>query len=91
VRDLRDRALIATLSYSFSRITAALKMKVEDLRPQGAGWRVRLHDKSASSTRCRVTPLPKRCMAAHASPRTTKLYDRTQDLLTQSEVEKIRL
>ena len=41
VRDLRDRALIATLTYSFARITAALKMKVEDLRPQGAGWRLR--------------------------------------------------
>jgi hypothetical protein len=25
--------LIATLTYSFARITAALKMKVEDLRP----------------------------------------------------------
>jgi site-specific recombinase XerD len=44
VRDLRDRALIATLTYSFARITAALKMKVEDLRPQGAGWRLRLHE-----------------------------------------------
>jgi hypothetical protein len=31
MRDLRDRALIATLTYSFARITAALKMKVEDL------------------------------------------------------------
>jgi integrase len=30
-------------------------------------------------------------MAAHESPRTTKLYDRTQDRLTQAEVEKIRL
>lgn len=30
VRDLRDRALIATLTYGFARITAALKMKVED-------------------------------------------------------------
>ncbi|MBV8400269.1 MAG: site-specific integrase, partial [Acetobacteraceae bacterium] len=37
-RDLRDRALIATLTYSFARITAALRMKVEDLRPKGAGW-----------------------------------------------------
>ena len=37
VRDLRDRALIATLTYSFARITAALRMKVEDLRPKGAG------------------------------------------------------
>ena len=45
VRDLRDRALIATLTYSFARIGAALKMKVEDLRPQGAGWRLRLHEK----------------------------------------------
>jgi integrase len=45
VRDLRDRALIATLTYSFARITAALTMKVEDLRPKGAGWQLRLHEK----------------------------------------------
>jgi integrase len=31
--------------YSFARITAALKMKVEDLRPRGAGWTVQLHEK----------------------------------------------
>ena len=29
-------------------------------------------------------------MAAHESPRTTKLYDRTKDRLTQDEVERIR-
>src|SRR5215218_3152462 len=45
VRDLRDRALIATLTYSFSRINAALKMKIEDLRPRGASWSIRLHEK----------------------------------------------
>jgi site-specific recombinase XerD len=45
VRDLRDRALIATLTYSFARITAALNMRVEDLRPQGAAWRLRLQEK----------------------------------------------
>jgi site-specific recombinase XerD len=45
VRDLRDRALIATLTYSFARITAALKMRVEDLRPRGAGWELRLREK----------------------------------------------
>src|SRR6516165_6802717 len=45
LRDLRDRALIAMLTYSFARITAALKMKVEDLRPRGAGWTIRLHEK----------------------------------------------
>jgi hypothetical protein len=30
-------------------------------------------------------------MAAHESPRTTKLYDRTKERLTQDEVEGIRL
>ena len=45
LRDLRDRALIATLTYGFARITAALKMKVDDLRPRGAGWTIRLHEK----------------------------------------------
>jgi integrase/recombinase XerD len=43
--DLRGRALIATLTYSFARITAPLKMKADDLRPRGAGWTSRLHEK----------------------------------------------
>jgi integrase len=30
-------------------------------------------------------------MAGHESPRTTKLYDRTKDQITLSEVERIRL
>ena len=173
VRDLRDRALIATLTYSFARITAALRMKVEDLRPQGAGWRLRLHEKGGkhhvmpchhalaealhayiaaagiaedrkgwlfrTSPRRNATVLTEQpmnqadawrmirrravaagimtpignhtfratgitaylgnggalehaqSMAAHESPRTTKLYDRTKERLTQDEVERIRL
>jgi len=173
VRDLRDRALIATLTYSFARITAALKMKVEDLQPKGSGWRLRLHEKGGkhhvmpchhalaealhayiaaagisedrkgwlfrTSPRHAATVLTEQpmgqkdawrmirrravaagihapignhtfratgitaylgnggalehaqTMAAHESPRTTKLYDRTKDRLTQDEVERIRL
>ena len=173
VRDLRDRALIAALTYSFARIGAALKMKVEDLRPHGASWQLRLHEKGGkehampchhalaealraymdaagiaedkkgwlfrTSPRHSATVLTERpmhqddawrmvrrraaaagilgpignhtfratgitaylanggalehaqSMAAHESPRTTKLYDRTQDRLTQDEVERIRL
>ena len=173
LRDLRDRALIATLTYSFARIGAALKMKVEDLRPKGAGWQVQLHEKGgkqhvmpchhslAEDLRAYIdaagiaedrrgflfrtspghngtvlTELPmdqsaawlmirRRAaavgifapignhsfratgitaylsnggalehaqeMAAHESPRTTKLYDRTKERLTQDEVERIRL
>jgi site-specific recombinase XerD len=173
LRDLRDRALIATLTYSFARITAALTMKVEDLRPMGAGWEIRLHEKGgkhhvmpchhalAEALRTyidaagiaedrkgflfRTSPghnasvlteqlmvqadawrmIRRRAvaasifapignhtfratgitaylsnvgalehaqsMAAHESPRTTKLYDRTKERLTQDEVKRIRL
>src|SRR5277367_5772503 len=173
LRDLRDRALIATLTYSFARINAALKMKVEDLRPRGAGWTIRLHEKGgkqhtmpchhalaealrayidaagivddrkgwlfrtarghkgdalsdkpmsqpdawrmirrrakaagiAAEIGChtfRATGITAYLanggalehaqeMAAHESPRTTKLYDRTKERLTQDEVERIRL
>lgn len=173
VRDLRDRALISTLTYSFARIGAALKMKVEDLRSRGAGWTVRLHEKGGKyhampchhaladalhayiaaadinedrkgflfrtgrghvATVLSEQPMTQpdawrmirrraaiagitapignhsfratgitaylgnggvlehaQEMAAHESPRTTKLYDRTKDRLTQDEVERIRL
>jgi len=173
VRDLRDRALIATLTYSFARITAALKMKVEDLQPKGSGWLIRLHEKGGkqhampchhslaealhvyiraaaiaenrkgwlfrTSPRHNASTLTDQSMtqadawrmirrrataagihapignhsfratgitaylanggalehaqkmAAHESPRTTKLYDRTKERLTQDEVERIRL
>jgi site-specific recombinase XerD len=173
VRDLRDRALISTLTYSFARITAALGMRVEDLRPQGAGWRLRLHEKGGKhhvmpchhalaealhayiaaagiaedrkgwlfrtsprhdTTKLTLQPMTQpdawrmirrraaaagiateignhsfratgitaylanggalehaQEMAAHESPRTTKLYDRTKERLTQDEVERIRL
>jgi site-specific recombinase XerD len=173
LRDRRDRALIATLTYSFARINAALKMKVEDLRPKGAGWQIQLHEKGgkqhvmpchhalAEELRAYIDaagiaedrkgylfrtapghnaavllekPMAQadawrmirrravaagihapignhtfratgitaylgnggalehaQSMAAHESPRTTKLYDRTKDRLTQDEVERIRL
>ena len=173
VRDLRDRALIAVLTYSFARIGAALTMRVEDVRPRGAGWELQLHEKggrqhampahhvlaeavhayiqaggiaderrgclfrSAGGRRGdRLSERPMRqtdawrmirrralaagiaapvgchsfratgitayllaggtlehaqAMAGHESPRTTKLYDRTQERLTQAEVERIRL
>jgi site-specific recombinase XerC len=45
VRDLRDRALIATFTYCFARVGAALKMRAEDLQSKGSGWLIRLHEK----------------------------------------------
>jgi site-specific recombinase XerD len=172
LRDLRDRALIATLTYSFARVSAALKMRVEDLRPRGAGWTIRLHEKGgkhhmmpchhalaetlhAYINAARIIDDRKGCLfrtsaghkrdalsnkpmdqsaawrmirrraaaagihapignhtfratgitnylsnggslehaqelAAHESPRTTKLYDRRREQVAQDEVERIR-
>jgi site-specific recombinase XerD len=42
---LRDRALIALMVYTFARVGAALKMRVEDVYVQGRRAWVRLHEK----------------------------------------------
>src|SRR5690242_17039036 len=42
---LRDRALIALMTYTFARIGAAVGMRVEDYYPEGKRWWVRLHEK----------------------------------------------
>jgi site-specific recombinase XerD len=42
---LRDRALIALMVFSFARVGAAIKMRVEDVYVQGRRLWVRLHEK----------------------------------------------
>jgi site-specific recombinase XerD len=50
VMGLRDRALIALMVYTFARVGAAVKMRVEDYFVQGRkGW-VRLHEKGSKQT-----------------------------------------
>jgi len=169
---LRDRALIATMVFSFARISAVVGMKVEDYYPNGKRWWLRLHEKGGKfhevpahhnteayldayleaagikdqaktplfrSVRGRsqkLTELPLRrnnaldmvkrravaaglprrvCnhtfratgitaylenggtiekaqqIAAHESPKTTKLYDRTNDQITLDEIERIAI
>ena len=45
IAGLRDRALIATMIYTFGRVGAVIKMRIEDYYAQGRrGW-VRLHEK----------------------------------------------
>jgi integrase len=170
IADLRDRALIAVMAYSFARISAVLGMSVGDYRQQGKRCWLRLHEKGGKfhevpchhkaeeyldayiaaagiasdphtplfrtlDRRRRLTAdrldrrealaMVKRraaaaglgdriCnhsfratgitvylqnggtvekaqqIAAHESPRTTKLYDRTQDDIRLVEIERIR-
>src|ERR1700723_1464301 len=42
---LRDRALIAVMTFAFARIGAVVAMRVEDYFPKGKRWWVRLHEK----------------------------------------------
>ena len=42
---LRDRALIAVMSFAFARVGAVVAMRVEDYYPKGKRWWVRLHEK----------------------------------------------
>ncbi|MEW4569535.1 tyrosine-type recombinase/integrase [Tautonia sp. JC769] len=172
VVDLRDRALLAAMFFTFARVGAVVAMAVEDYYPQGKRMWLRLQEKggkqhempahhkleefldayvlaagletdrrgplfrSATRSGDALTASPMRpadvwrmirrradkagirtaigChsfratgitnylehagtlekaqqMAAHSSPRTTKLYDRTNDQVTLDEVEKIRI
>ena len=165
----RDRALLAVMVYSFARVSAVVRMDVEDYYQQGKRWWLRLHEKGGKHhalpvhhtaeaaldayldaagiaaekdaplwrtltrqrelsgrrmSRVDVFRMIKRrvqvaglgtaanchtfratgitafllnggtleraqAIAAHESPRTTKLYDRTADEVTVEDIEKI--
>jgi integrase/recombinase XerD len=50
---LRDRALIAVMTFAFARVGAVVAMRVEDYFPKGKRWWVRLHEKAVSAMKCR--------------------------------------
>ncbi len=71
VRDLRDRALIATtLTYSLAHHRGA----AEDLRPQGAGRRLQLHEKGGKQH----DAVPSRARRSAASLHRCRRYRRGQ-------------
>jgi site-specific recombinase XerD len=43
---LRDRALLAVMTYTFARVGAVIQMRVEDYFPQKKRWWVRLREKN---------------------------------------------
>lgn len=54
---LRDRALIGLMVYTFSRVGAAISMRVEDFFVQGRRDGCGSMRRGASSTRCRRTTI----------------------------------
>lgn len=43
---LRDRAIIATMAFTFARVSAVTALRVEDYYPQSKRWWLRLHEKN---------------------------------------------
>ncbi len=172
ISGLRDRAIIGVMLYTFARVSAVVRLTVEDYYPASKRWKLRLHEKGGkvrdlpvhhqaeeyldaylnaagirddrkgplfrtvnvrreltanpmhrnnvtemAKRRARQAGLPadKLCshtfrgtgittflsnggqiemaqaIAGHASPRTTKLYDRRQQQVELAEIERIRI
>ncbi len=45
---LRDRALVAVMTFTFARVSAVVNLKVEDYYPQKKRWWLRLREKNGS-------------------------------------------
>jgi hypothetical protein len=50
---LRDRALMAVMTYTFARVSAVVAMRVEASYPGGKRWWCAFTRKAASATKCR--------------------------------------
>ena len=46
VAGIRDRAIIAVMTYTFARVGAVIALSVEDYFPQKKRWWLRLHEKN---------------------------------------------
>ena len=172
ISGIRDKAIIGVMLYSFARVSAVVKLKIEDYYQTGKRWKLRLHEKGGKVRdlpvhhqaedyldayleaggladdkkaplfrtvntkgeltdralyRTNVTEMVKRrarqaglapdkicshsfrgtgittylandgqletaqMIAGHASPRTTKLYDRRHSSVELAEIERIRI
>jgi len=73
---LRDRALVATMLYSFARVSAVVGMRVQDYYPQGKRSWLRLHEKGANSMRFPATTKPRNTLRLTSKPRKSKTSQR---------------
>ena len=98
---LRDRALLSVMLYSFARVSAVLGMRRQDYFRAGQpglattpreGWeatpQVPAHHRAAAALDGGTLDHAQQ-IAGHASPKTTKLYDRTSNTVTVDEIERI--
>ena len=65
IAGLRDRALIALMVYSFARVGAMVRMRVEDYYGNGKTWWVRLHEKGGKFHEVPVNHNPEEYLDAY--------------------------
>ena len=87
---LPDQTLIGVMIYSFARVNAVTGMRrCGDYFSQGrCGW-LWLHEKGGKRHDVPASHLAETYLDAYASPKTTKLYDRTADTISLDEIERI--
>jgi hypothetical protein len=82
-----SKSLTRSGIFRFDEVEVAFGLGFAEIRNDTPVYAVRIDDDSAFGG----TLEHAQSMAAHESPRTTKLYDRTKERLTQDEVERIML
>ena len=73
------------MTYAFARIGAVVAMRVDDFVHTFRATGITAYLEAGGTLE------NAQAMAAHESPRTTKLYDRTGDEITPDEVERISI
>ena len=87
----RDRALVSVMLYSVARVSAVSAMRrpaAADLPPSTCCHTFRATGITAYLSHGGTLEHAQQ-IAGHASPKTTKLYDRTADTITVDEIERI--
>jgi transposase-like protein len=90
---VRSRIVMQQMEVARQRRQQKLELFRMIKQMRAAGMKVSLIARQLGLCRRRIDKWIKldQQMAGHESPRTTKLYDRTKDEITLSEVERIRL
>src|SRR6202042_2354290 len=74
---LRDRALIGLMCYTFSRVSAAVGMRVEDYYQNGKRWWIRLHEKGGKRHEVPVHHLAEEYLDAYLDAAGIRLQEKS--------------
>jgi len=86
LKDIRDKAIFCVLLYSSCRVSALINLAVADYYERAGQRWLRFQEKRGGGSIEIAQQI-----AGHKSPSTTRTYDRSRDLLTIEEVERVQI